>query len=44
MYEKGNIQIQKITESIRSWVAHTSHADSYKLRKKIFDNYVFNKG
>lgn len=41
---KGDLSMEKLTQSIKSWVAHASHADTWHLRKKIFGEYVFTRG
>lgn len=40
---KGDLSMEKLTQSIKSWVAHASHADTWRLRKKIFSEYVFTR-
>ncbi len=42
-YGKGNIPLEKVSQSVRSWVAHASWADTYGLRKKIFRELVFRR-
>lgn len=32
----GKITPKELEESVRSWIAHTSHADTWRLRKKLF--------
>ena len=43
-YNSGHISMEKIQASVRSWVAHASHADTYHLRKKILGEFVFERG
>ncbi|MFH0831862.1 MAG: reverse transcriptase domain-containing protein [archaeon] len=40
-YEKNLLPSQKIYESLNSWIAHASHADTYGLRTKIFSENPF---
>jgi RNA-directed DNA polymerase len=39
LYRAGQISMEKISESARSWSAHCEHADTYRLRKKVFDQF-----
>lgn len=36
LYHDGKISMEKISESARSWSAHCEHADTYRLRRKVF--------
>ncbi|OGE24231.1 hypothetical protein A2688_02680 [Candidatus Daviesbacteria bacterium RIFCSPHIGHO2_01_FULL_38_8] len=38
--EKGKVTEQFVKASIRSWVAHASHADTYRLRQKLFASSI----
>lgn len=40
-FRKGVISMEQIHKSIQGWIAHVEHADSYKLRERIFEKYVF---
>lgn len=42
-YGRGEIDLEKLNQSIRSWIAHASHADTYGLRRKAFEQAVFRK-
>jgi retron-type reverse transcriptase len=42
-YAENKIKIQDISRSIKSWIAHLSHGDTWQLRKKIFTSIVFTK-
>jgi retron-type reverse transcriptase len=42
-YATGNISFERLTQSIQSWGAHLSHADTWHLRQDIFSNLVFTK-
>jgi retron-type reverse transcriptase len=37
LYHAGKISMDKISESARSWSAHCEHADTYRLRSKMFN-------
>jgi retron-type reverse transcriptase len=39
-YEEGQIELEQITHSIRSWIAHLKHGDTWRLRTKIFEDFV----
>jgi retron-type reverse transcriptase len=43
-YGQGRIGIDAVRQSIQSWIAHASHADTYRLRRRILANVVFRKG
>lgn len=40
-FRKGIISLEQIHKSIQGWIAHAEHADSYRLRERIFAKYVF---
>ncbi|MGK7875968.1 MAG: reverse transcriptase domain-containing protein [Xenococcaceae cyanobacterium] len=42
-YAKGKINEQDVKQSLRSWVAHLEHGDTWQLRKKIFSSLVFTR-
>ena len=39
-YETGQIELEEINCSIQSWLGHAKHADTYRLRKKMFNNFI----
>lgn len=41
LYKERILNIKDIEPSIMSWLGHVKWADSYRLRKKIFDELVF---
>lgn len=43
-FASGKIELSKIRESIVSWVAHASHADTYGLRRKLLWSFKFSRG
>jgi len=44
LYARDQITLDKVFQRLNSWNAHAAHADSYKLRKRIFEEAVFVKG
>jgi retron-type reverse transcriptase len=42
-YRIGNIDLTQLTQSIHSWIAHLEHADSWQLRRSIFDVWTFTR-
>lgn len=40
-YAAGNISLKPLVQRIQSWEAHLMHGDTYRLRRKVFDRYVF---
>ena len=40
-FREGLISLEQIHKSIQGWIAHVEHADSYRLRERIFAKYVF---
>ena len=44
IYATGEIGLDELVQRIRSWEAHLLHGDTYRLRHKLFDHYVFVKG
>ena len=42
-YSQGLITQEKLTQKIRGWVEYARYADSYNLRKRIFEGCVFAK-
>ena len=39
-YIEGKIELEQISHSIRSWIAHLKHGDTWRLRTKIFEDFV----
>lgn len=42
-YAAGKVALEKIRQSITSWVAHASHAETYGLRRRILGSFSFSK-
>ncbi|MEP7341398.1 MAG: RNA-directed DNA polymerase [Acidobacteriota bacterium] len=43
-YARGEKQIKEITPSVRSWIAHLEHGDTWRLRQQVFSFFTFAKG
>ena len=39
-YATREFTFDEINASVQSWVGHAQHADTYKLRRRLFDNFV----
>ena len=42
-YAQGRIELKQVTQSIKSWVAHLEHGDTWQLRKQIFTSLCFRR-
>jgi len=42
-YAQGQIALHGIQSSVQAWIAHASHAHSYRLRATIFSQLVLQK-
>lgn len=40
-YQNGEVTFTQLTQSIRSWIAHLEHGDTWRLREQIFDKLIF---
>lgn len=40
-FGKGKITIYKVSQRVKSWIAHLEHGDTWRLRSKIFASLVF---
>ena len=40
-YRRGELSLDKLRESLQAWIAHASHADTYRLRQSLFKQVVF---
>lgn len=40
-YSVGRVSLEKIGQSVRSWVAHASYADTYGLRRSLLARFAF---
>jgi retron-type reverse transcriptase len=43
-YAADKIDCQEISQSLRSWIAHLEHGDTWQLREHIFASLVFTRG
>jgi RNA-directed DNA polymerase len=42
--QRGSIDLQRVRASVASWVGHAHHADTYRLRARLFDEASFSSG
>lgn len=42
-YAQGRIELYQVTQSIRSWIAHLEHGNTWQLRKQIFTSLYFRR-
>lgn len=42
-YEVGKISLKPLVQRLQSWEAHLLHGNTYQLRRKVFDYYVFRR-
>lgn len=42
-YAKGILPLAELIQRIQSWEAHLKHGDTYRLRRKVFDSWIFSK-
>jgi RNA-directed DNA polymerase len=38
-YQHGDLSLEKMTESVRCWIAHAAHGNTWRLRRKLFSDY-----
>ncbi|MEN8443620.1 MAG: hypothetical protein ABG776_01270, partial [Cyanobacteria bacterium J06555_13] len=43
-YEAWEIDLDVLVQRLRSWEAHLMHGDTHRLRRKLFDYWVFVRG
>jgi retron-type reverse transcriptase len=43
-YRRGLISLDKVTQSLRSWIAHLEHGDTWQLRQQVFGSLAFARG
>jgi retron-type reverse transcriptase len=41
LYAENRLAVQPLLQSLKSWNAHAEHADSYKLRERLYAEYTF---
>lgn len=42
-YRCGEKKFEQITQSVRSWIAHLEHGDTWRLRERVFSFFTFAK-
>jgi hypothetical protein len=40
-FQRGEIEPDKVRESLRAWIAHAAHGDTYRLRRRLFQEVTF---
>lgn len=43
-YRDRCITFEKVNQCVQSWIGHAGHADTYRLRERIFNDIVFQRG
>ena len=43
LYRNRQVSLTEINQSVQSWIGHASHADTYKLRSRLFESVVFQR-
>jgi hypothetical protein len=38
-YWRGEISFEEMSHSVRSWIAHAAHGDTWRLRGRLFADY-----
>jgi hypothetical protein len=38
-YRRGQLTLEEMTTSVRAWIAHAEHGDTWRLRARIFADY-----
>lgn len=44
LYAEGEIDFETINASIQSWIGHAKHANTYRLRTRLFETFSIKKG
>ena len=42
-YRRGELSLEEMTTSVRAWIAHAEHGDTWRLRARIFADYPLGK-
>lgn len=42
-YRRGEKSLNEITQSLRSWIAHLEHGDTWRLRERVFSVFALSK-
>lgn len=43
-YQNGEIPLEKVSQRIQSWIGHARHADTWRLRERLFSEVAFQRG
>jgi len=41
---QGDINMEEVMQSVDSWLAHATHADTYTLTHRVLSDTVFKRG
>jgi retron-type reverse transcriptase len=42
-YRHGELDIEALSKSVRGWLAHAGHGNTYRLRKRVLQQFVFTR-
>lgn len=42
-YAVGRVSLERVSQSVTSWVAHAAHADALGLRTRLLKKFLFTK-
>jgi len=43
-YRQGDLSSEDLLKSVRGWLAHAAHGNTYRLRKRILQRLIFTRG
>jgi retron-type reverse transcriptase len=43
-YRRGEIGLDKVRQSLQSWIGHVQHGDTWRLRERVFARLAFARG
>lgn len=42
-YRRGDLALDEMSRSVRSWIAHAAHGDTWRLRRRLFADYPLSR-
>ncbi|PZM64869.1 reverse transcriptase domain-containing protein [Paenibacillus dendritiformis] len=42
-FAEGKVDLEEVNRTVQSWIGHVKHANSYNLRKKLFETHALTK-
>lgn len=42
-FAEGKVDLEELNRTVQSWIGHVKHANSYNLRKKLFETHALTK-